>query len=158
MKWSGLGIYDLAIAAKVNICVANKHNRDMMKDTVFQKTGFIEGVSPYPKTALGWISKILAPLEDYKGTEEYCKAASIHQRIKNIRKPCLFMCALDDPIVGTKTIDYEVFKQNENCVLSTTKHGGHIGYYETLLGKEQWFLKPVFAFFDSFDDNSLDEI
>ena len=60
------------------------------------------------------------------------------------------MCSHDDPIVGSTTIDYDVFKGNENCILTTTKYGGHIGYYESVFGKQQWFIKPVFAYFDSF--------
>ena len=130
--------------------VCNKPNTEMMKDTVFEKCGLIAEISPYPKTALGWLATVVAPLEDYKGTEEYCRAASIHQRIPNIKVPCLFMCSLDDPIVGSQSIDYDVFNSNENCVLATTKYGGHIGYYESVLGDSQWFVKPVFAFFDSF--------
>ena len=150
MRKSGLGIYDFSIGAKINLSVCNKPNTEMMKDTVFLKTGLNSEIAPFPKTALGWMATIVAPLEDYKGTEEYCRAASIHQRIPLIKVPCLFICALDDPIVGSETIDYRVFRENENCVLTTTKYGGHIGYYESITGDSQWFINPVFAYFDSF--------
>ena len=145
-----MGIYDISLGAKINVSVCKKENTDIMKDTILKKTGLDLEIAPFPKTALGLMASVVAPLEDFKGTEEYCRAASIHQRIPNIKVPCLFMSSIDDPIVGSKTIDYDVFNSNENCVLATTKYGGHIGYYESVFGDSQWFVKPVFAFFDSF--------
>jgi len=46
----------------------------------------------------------------------------------------LFLNALDDPIVGRNAIDtsYELFAQNENIVLGITKHGGHLGFHESI--------------------------
>ena len=60
------------------------------------------------------------------------------------------MNSLDDPIIGDKAIDYEVFDKNENVVLGTTKHGGHLGYYESALSDEAWFTKPVFSFLNAY--------
>lgn len=72
LKWSGLGIYDLSIGAKISMSCCNDQNKEVMKDILLIKTGIDAEYSPYPKTALGWLSTIVAPLEDYKGTEEYC--------------------------------------------------------------------------------------
>jgi len=58
------------------------------------------------------------------------------------------MNALDDPLIGTKVIDKEVFKQNPNMVLTTTKKGGHMGYAESFCGTDQWFTNPILDFFD----------
>ena len=44
----------------------------------------------------------------------------------------MFINSLDDPVMGDQCIDYEVFRNNENVVLATTKHGGHLGYHESI--------------------------
>jgi len=52
----------------------------------------------------------------------------------------LFINTLDDPIIGKKCIDYEVFNQNkEHVILGVTKHGGHLGYHESFFDlDESW--------------------
>jgi len=88
-------------------------------------------------------------LQGYEGNEDYWKDASCGQRIHKIVTPTLFINAIDDPIIGTKCIDYEVFKQNPNVAISTTKHGGHLGYSENFCSFGNWVLKPSLKFFDA---------
>ena len=67
----------------------------------------------------------------YKDRKDYhYKAACAHQ-IPNIRVPTLFMNALDDPIIDESVIDFEACKNNENVILATSRHGGHVGYFES---------------------------
>ena len=101
LKWSGLGVYNYSIAVYANLTVRNKPNTEMLKDTIRIKTGLDAETHPSPKTVVEWYDTLIAPFENYQNFGEFCKAASIHQRIKDIKKPCLFMCALDDPIVGS---------------------------------------------------------
>ena len=60
------------------------------------------------------------------------------------------MNALDDPVLGHQTVDYEVFKTNPNAVLGTTNNGGHLGYHEEFFSQQSWFLKPTLDFIDTF--------
>ena len=46
------------------------------------------------------------------------------------------MSSLDDPLVGKETIDFEVIRDNENCILATNNHGGHMGYYENVFDSQ----------------------
>jgi predicted alpha/beta-fold hydrolase len=62
----------------------------------------------------------------------------------------MFLCTEDDPIIGKACIEYEICNGNENCFLATTKYGGHLGYFESFVGSEQWFIKPVFAFLEAY--------
>ena len=56
------------------------------------------------------------------------------------------MNSLNDPFLHP-TLDYEVFKQNQNTVLATNKYAGHVGYHESLFKlKDQWFTKPAMDF------------
>lgn len=51
--------------------------------------------------------------------------------------------------MGEKCFDFEVFKKNEHVVLATTKHGGHLGYHESLFKLEMWIINPCIAFFNA---------
>ncbi len=48
----------------------------------------------------------------------------------------MFLNALNDPFMGEKVIDYEVFKNNSNVFLATNKYAGHMGYHENLFTME----------------------
>ena len=48
-------------------------------------------------------------LHGYQSPEHYYEQAGAIHRIPGIRNPTLFMCAVDDPILGGGGIDYEVF-------------------------------------------------
>ena len=79
------------------------------------------------------------PMQGVKSTEEfYDKISSVH-RIPLIKTPTFFLNSLDDPILGEKSIAYEAFENNENVILGVTKHGGHIGYHESV-----WTLSKTF--------------
>lgn len=73
--------------------------------------------------------EITAPLFGWKDRDDYYRKAACIHRIPMITIPSLFLNAKDDPIIGEKAIDYAIFKTNENCILATTEHGGHLGYH-----------------------------
>jgi predicted alpha/beta-fold hydrolase len=83
-----------------------------------------------------------------QGVADYLKKASPYFRIKNIRKPTMFMNALNDPFMGDVVIDYDVFKENEFTVLATNKYGGHMGYHEDLFSLQQWLPEPCLNFLE----------
>ena len=87
-------------------------------------------------------------LENY-----YDKASCVH-RVPNISVPTFIMFALDDPIIGETSVDYDVCKKNPFVLVGTTKKGGHVGYYESLFGPEQWFIGPCFAFLETFRNDT----
>lgn len=67
----------------------------------------------------------------------------------DINVPTFFLNALDDPLVHESSIDYEVFNCNENICLGTTKHGGHLGYNESVFQlNEKFYQKLALKFFD----------
>ena len=81
---------------------------------------------------LAFDNDITAPIFGWKDRNDYYEKAACYHRIPSIKIPTFFMNAKDDPIIGKKAIDYEIFKKNENTVLGTTKRGGHLGYFESI--------------------------
>ena len=98
--------------------------------------------------------KITAPMFGWKDRNDYYTKAACYHRIPSIKVPCFFINALDDPIIGHKAIDYDVFHQNEYTVLGTTKHGGHLGYHESVFTNKQWYMIPVLDYFAAFEEQS----
>ena len=118
--------------------------RDHFKEQLgFDLKERIESTKP---SLLNFDDTITAPFFGYEDREDYYNKASCVHRIPNIRIPTLFMNALDDPIVTHKCIDYEVIKNNPDTVVSTTKHGGHIGYCTSSFNLDVWFMEPALAF------------
>lgn len=74
----------------------------------------------------------------YKDAFDYHYKCACSHLIPGIRVPTLFMNALDDPMVGKEVIEFEGIKNNENCILGTNKHGGHMGYFESAISNKQW--------------------
>jgi predicted alpha/beta-fold hydrolase len=85
-------------------------------------------------------------IEHFKGgLPFYYNESSCTQRLHDIKIPLFFLSALDDPILGNKTIPID--KCYENILLGVTKAGGHIGYFEGLIFPgRQWFPEPTFEF------------
>lgn len=82
-------------------------------------------------TYLDWHEQVTAPLNGYVDAADYLRKAAPYDRIPLIKRPVMFMNAINDPFLQG-SLDYEVFKQNENTVLATNKYPGHMGYHEKL--------------------------
>ena len=118
-----------------------KNYKQVMVDVVLQKTGVdMNNKSKLPSSALQWEKEVIVPFLGYKTPDDFYRDISTIHRIPNIKVPFFIMNTLDDPIVGQACMDYDVFKTNENVILVTTKYGGHLGYFEDVLGTEQWFI------------------
>jgi uncharacterized protein len=48
----------------------------------------------------------------WKDVNDYYTKAACYHRIPGIKVPSLFMNARDDPIIGEKAIDYDIFNGN----------------------------------------------
>lgn len=89
----------------------------------------------------------------YKSTDDYWQRASCMYSVPSIRTPTLFINALDDPIIGSETIQYDVISKNPYTAIATTKHGGHLGYHESLLPQANiWLFTPVLTYFNSINE------
>ncbi|XP_052786920.1 monoacylglycerol lipase ABHD2-like [Mya arenaria] len=68
----------------------------------------------------------------YKSAHDYYKDSSSAYYLNNIQVPMLFVNALDDPVCPPDLLKYprEYVEKTDNCILITTKHGGHLGFFE----------------------------
>jgi predicted alpha/beta-fold hydrolase len=64
--------------------------------------------------------KIIGPLFGYKNGNELHHSVSCYHSIPKLKIPTLFITSKDDPVIGKKAVDYEIFKSNEYAVLATT--------------------------------------
>ena len=95
-----------------------------------------EAFEKYEPTCRNFDIVFTCRLYGYESPEEYWYKASCFHRIPYIKVPTLFINTLDDPIVGYRGIDFDVFKSNKYCALATLNTGGHLGFYEQILSMD----------------------
>lgn len=90
-------------------------------DKVFRATSMVEIDDNYSCIRAGFSS-----------VYDYYKWCSSAYYMQNIRVPMLFMNAEDDPLGPPSLLRYpKKFAETcDNCIFMTTKHGGHLGYFE----------------------------
>ncbi|RVW70949.1 Embryogenesis-associated protein EMB8 [Vitis vinifera] len=74
-----------------------------------------------------------------------CSSASF---VGNVSVPLLCISTLDDPVCTREAIPWDECKANKNIILATTKHGGHLGFFEGLTAKSLWWVRAVDEFFN----------
>ena len=67
-----------------------------------------------------------APRSGYRDAADYYAQSSSAPVISDIRVPALILCALDDPVVDTGTLEKKRGQTGLDLVL--TRHGGHMGF------------------------------
>ena len=92
---------------------------------------------------------LIAKMFKFKGADDFYRKCGCQQFIKHIKVPTMFIQALDDPIVGPRTLSEEEVLSNENIVLIETKAGGHLSFFTSAFTKDQWVKEPVFDFFNN---------
>lgn len=67
---------------------------------------------------------------NYPSAADYYHEQSCLSVLQHVKIPLLLINAVDDPLVIPDLIPYHLPPMNENIVLITTKHGGHLGWIE----------------------------
>ena len=88
------------------------------------------------KTLLVWDDIITAPAFGYGNVDNYCNLASCYHNLEKVKTPTLILMAKDDPIIGPKSICYEVAQRNPYLLMGVTKRGGHLGYFESVFSSK----------------------
>ncbi|TQD94904.1 hypothetical protein C1H46_019450, partial [Malus baccata] len=63
--------------------------------------------------------------------------------VGNVAVPLLCISALDDPVCTREAIPWDECRANKNIVLATTKHGGHLAFFEGLTASGIWWVRAV---------------
>lgn len=88
--------------------------------------------------------KFTAPIHGFKDAFDYYNKCSCKQFLKNIKIPTLILNALDDPFLTKESFPIEEVKENNNLMLITPKHGGHVGF--SSFTNHYWSEKKVLEF------------
>ena len=70
---------------------------------------------------------------DYEGPDIYRNEVSCSRHIEKIEIPTFLYFSLDDPLIGTNSIEFDKCLHNPNIILSHTKYGGHCCCFESFL-------------------------
>ncbi len=98
---------------------------------------------PKKMTLIGFDEFHTAPCWGFKGARHYYHTCSSAHFIPEIKIPCDIVCALDDPVVDTETIDTLPLP---SCIkVWKTEKGGHMGFLGSLLQDEgmRWMDRTV---------------
>ncbi|XP_037493784.1 LOW QUALITY PROTEIN: embryogenesis-associated protein EMB8 [Jatropha curcas] len=92
-------------------------------------------------------------LAKFETVDAYYRRSSCVNFIGNVSLPLLCVSALDDPVCTREAIPWDECRANENIILATTKHGGHLAwrtpgpYYEGITANSLWCVRAVNEFF-----------
>ncbi|XP_017244932.1 uncharacterized protein LOC108216628 isoform X1 [Daucus carota subsp. sativus] len=79
--------------------------------------------------------------------DTYYRWSSCASYVKGVSVPLLSISSMDDPVCTAEAIPWDECRANKNVVLATTKHGGHLGYFEGLTASSLWWVRTVNEFF-----------
>ncbi|KAJ0391664.1 hypothetical protein ATCC90586_011693 [Pythium insidiosum] len=142
-----------------------------LKELIFQKSNAAELLARHPKLDLDAIrrasdlyeldDKLTRVLFGYDSVDAFYEDASSASRLPHVRVPLLCLNAEDDPISVKTAIPYAAPQENPHVLLCTTKHGGHLAYYEHAEEEDQqhgdggdpsgriWSVKAIAEFVES---------
>ena len=96
-----------------------------------------------------WLSNTYA-MAGYKSPEDYYANCNPMVSVDNIRNPCLFINAEDDPLCVIENF-YEnkvSVDKSQHCIVAVTKTGSHLPFFEGWLMKN-WADRATYEFFDA---------
>ncbi|XP_060605450.1 monoacylglycerol lipase ABHD2-like [Ruditapes philippinarum] len=111
----------------------SRHREFLFSEKAQQKCGAFKEKEVFCATSLIDVDENYSRIRaGFKSAFEYYKRHSSAYVMKNIKVPMLLMNAADDPLVPPPLYKHpkQFVEKNENCIFMTTKHGGHLGYFE----------------------------
>ncbi|KAF4384037.1 hypothetical protein F8388_018789 [Cannabis sativa] len=88
-----------------------------------------------------------ALLENLRSTvDTYYRRCSSAGYVGNVSIPLLCVSALDDPVCTREAIPWDECRTNKNVVLATTKHGGHLAFFEGITATRLWWVRATGEF------------
>ncbi|KAK6915930.1 hypothetical protein RJ641_018791 [Dillenia turbinata] len=82
----------------------------------------------------------------FRTVDAYYRHSSSVNFVEDVSVPLLCISAVNDPVCTGEAIPYDECRNNKNVVLATTKHGGHLAYYEGITATSLWWVRAVDEF------------
>ena len=92
-------------------------------------------------------TRFTAPFHGFSSVDEYWERSSSLQFLSSITVSTLIVSALDDPFLSPGCFPYAISRSNENILLETPKHGGHVGFIDSPFLRKTWLDYRVLDFF-----------
>ena len=94
-------------------------------------------------------NRFTAPWFNYRNAREYWEDASCERFLDKIRKPTLFLTALDDTFFRGANIPKGAARQNEYLHIEAVPRGGHVGFFKGLRASSSWMELRALSFLES---------
>ncbi|KAM7482130.1 hypothetical protein LguiB_006713 [Lonicera macranthoides] len=91
----------------------------------------------------------------YESVDTYYRRCSSANFVGNVAVPLLCISSIDDPVCTREAIPWDECRANENIVIATTEHGGHLAYFEGLTAKSVWWVRAVDEYFGILQSSPL---
>jgi len=88
------------------------------------------------KTIWDFDEYFTAPMNGFKGAEDYYAQANSLQYLKSIKLPTHLISSLDDPFLSKSCFPFAEADNSNMINLHTTKYGGHVGFFQS--GENYW--------------------
>lgn len=82
--------------------------------------------------------RFTAPFHGFASVEEYWHSSSSLRYLNTISVPTLAISALDDPFLSPSCFPHEIAREHAYLHLETPKHGGHVGFWDSLKLETTW--------------------
>lgn len=82
----------------------------------------------------------------YETVDTYYRQCSSCTYVGKVAVPLLCISALDDPVCTREAIPWDECRLNRNIVLATTKHGGHLAFFEGITASSLWWVRAANEF------------
>lgn len=82
----------------------------------------------------------------FETVDTYYRRCSSTSFVDKVSVPLLCISALDDPLCTREAIPWDECRANKNIVLATTKHGGHLAFFEGVSASGLWWVRASLEF------------
>jgi predicted alpha/beta-fold hydrolase len=118
------------------------------KKARFPKLFNIEGLSRIT-TFHEFDRRFTAPFHGFESVQEYWNSSSSLRFLPTISIPTLALSALDDPFLSPSCYPHELARTHQSIHLETPRHGGHVGFWDTLDLGGTWVERRAIEFLEA---------
>jgi predicted alpha/beta-fold hydrolase len=118
------------------------------KKARFPKLFNIEGLSRIT-TFHEFDRRFTAPFHGFESVQEYWNSSSSLRFLPTISIPTLALSALDDPFLSPSCYPHELARTHQSIHLETPRHGGHVGFWDTLDLGGTWAERRAIEFLEA---------
>ena len=90
--------------------------------------------------------RFTAPFHGFASVEDYWHSCSSLRYLTTISVPTLAISALDDPFLSQSCFAHDIARQHAYLHLETPKHGGHVGFWDSLNLGTTWAERRAIEF------------